>query len=237
MTQAAMSFMDHLVELRSRIVKSSIAVLVGAVVAFLLNVEILDLLAKPYENAVEETGLAFFRPTEAFSLTMRIALFGGLILASPVISFQLWRFVAPALSRKEKRYAYPMMAVFGVLFISGVLVGYWALETGLRFIVNFGSDRLEPVIGANFYLTFAMRFILAFGVAFEFPVFLFGAAAVGATDSKKLRKNRRWALGIILIGAAVITPGGDPLTLMLLSVPLYALYEITILAVRLILRK
>ena len=229
--------MSHLKEFRSRLVKAAVAVAVGTVIAFAFNEQILDLLAKPYQVAVPDGQLAFFRPTEAFATVMRLSLFGGAILASPVILYQSWRFIAPALSPKEKRWAYPITAVFVLLFLLGVLVGYVALERGLGFLLEFGGDALTPIIGADFYLKFATRFILAFGLAFEFPVFLFAAAAVGVVNSKMLRSNRRWAVLIILIAAAIITPSGDPMTLMLLSVPLYLLYELTILAIRLILRK
>lgn len=237
MTSGAMPLMSHLQEFRSRLIKAVVAVALGTVIAFVFNEEILDLLAKPYQIAVPDGQLAFFRPTEAFATVMRLSLFGGVILASPVILYQSWRFVAPALSPKEKRWAYPITAVFVLLFITGVVVGYLALERGLGFLLEFGGDSLTPIIGADFYLKFAMRFILAFGLAFEFPVFLFASAAVGAVSSKVLRSNRRWALLIILVAAAFITPSGDPMTLMLLSVPLYILYELTILAIRFILRK
>jgi sec-independent protein translocase protein TatC len=232
-----MPMMEHLLEFRSRLVKAAIAVAVGTTVAFFFNEQILDLLAKPYQVAVPGGQLAFFRPTEAFSTVMRLAFFGGLILASPVVLYQLWRFVVPALSPKEKRWSYPITAVFVVLFLSGVVLGYLSLERGLGFLLEFGGDALTPIIGADFYLKFATRFILAFGLAFEFPVFLFAAAAVGAVSSKLLSSNRRWAVLIILIAAAIITPSGDPMTLMLLSVPLYVLYELTILAIRFILRR
>jgi sec-independent protein translocase protein TatC len=145
--------------------------------------------------------------------------------------------VSPALSKKEKRWAIPMIAILAVLFIAGVVVGYLALERGLVFLLSFGGDALEPIIGAEFYLKFAMRFLLAFGIAFQFPVFLFGAAAFGLVTSEKLRQSRRWAVVIILVGAALITPSGDPLTLMMLSLPLYLFYEAAILAIRFILRK
>lgn len=232
-----MSMMSHLEEFRSRLVKAALAVAVGTAIAFVFNEEILDLLAEPYFVAVPGGKLAFFRPTEAFSTVMRLSIFGGVILASPVILYQMWRFAAPALSPKEKRWAYPVTAVFVLLFAMGISVGYSALERGLGFLLQFGGDTLEPVIGADFYLKFATRFILAFGIAFEFPVFLFAAAAVGAVTSTKLRENRRWALLIILISAAVITPSGDPMTLALLAVPLYVLFELTIIAIRLFLRK
>ena len=232
-----MPLMAHLVELRSRIVKAVAAVAVGTVIAFFFNEQILDILARPYQIAVPDGQLAFFRPTEAFSTVMRLSLFAGALLASPVIIYQVWRFISPALNPNEKRWAYPVTAVFASLFAIGISVGYVALERGLGFLLEFGGDALTPIIGADFYLKFAMRFILAFGIAFEFPVFLFGAAAIGVVSSKTLRSNRRWALLIILVAAAFITPSGDPMTLMLLSAPLYILYELTILAIRLILRR
>jgi len=237
MTSATMPMMEHLEEFRSRLIKAALAIAVGTFVAFFFNEEILELLAEPYRIAVPDGTLAFFRPTEAFSTVMRLSIFGGVILASPVVFYQLWRFAAPALSPKEKRWAYPITIVFVLLFTMGIVVGYVALERGLAFLLDFGGDTLTPVIGADFYLKFATRFILAFGIAFEFPVFLFAAAAVGAVSSKTLRSNRRWALLIILIAAAIITPSGDPMTLSLLAVPLYILFELSILAIRFILRK
>lgn len=232
-----MPVMEHLVEFRSRFVKALIAVGVGTLVAFIFNEQILALLTRPYQIAVPGGALAFFRPTEAFSTVLRLSLFGGLVLASPVVLYQMWRFATPALSAKEKRWAYPITAVFVLLFISGVVIGYAALERGLGFLLEFGGDALEPVIGADFYLKFATRFILAFGIAFEFPVFLFATAAVGAVTSKQLGANRRWALLIIVISAAIITPSGDPMTLMLLAIPLYVLFELSILAIRIFLRR
>jgi sec-independent protein translocase protein TatC len=237
MTPSTMPMMGHLKEFRSRLIKAAIAVAVGTAIAFIYNEQILALLAEPYHIARPDGALAFFRPTEAFSTVMRLSVFGGMIIASPVIFYQLWRFVAPALSPKEKKWAYPITAVFVILFIMGIVVGYVALERGLAFLLDFGGDTLEPVIGADFYLKFATRFILAFGIAFEFPVFLFAAAAVGAVTSKQLRSNRRWAILLILIAAALITPSGDPMTLALLAVPLYILFELAILAIRFILRK
>ncbi len=237
MTDVPAPFLDHLDELRSRLIKSLIAVGIGTVIAFIFYEPILDILIHPYTVAIPDTDLAYFRPTEAFSLAMRISLFGGVVLASPVILYQAWRFVAPALTPREKKWVIPLTAVFVLLFLGGILVGYWALSRGLNFLLGFGGDTLEPVIGADFYLSFAMRFILAFGIAFLYPVFIFAAAAVGIVNSRQLRDARRWAVLIIVIFAAVITPSGDPLTLMLLAVPMYVLYELTILAVRIILKK
>jgi len=234
---AEMTIGGHLVELRNRIIKMSAAILVGSVVGFIFHKSILSWLVVPYEATVEDAQLAFFRPTEAFSVAMRLSLFGGLVIASPVIIYQIWRFVSPALTKQERRYVIPLSLVLAVLFASGIALGYWSLERGLGFLFDFGGDSLEPVIQAESYLSFAMRFILVFGIAFEFPVFMFAAAAAGIATSRGLRTNRRWAITAIVVIGAVITPSGDPLTLILLSTPLYILYELTILAIRFILKK
>ena len=235
--EATMSIGGHLVELRQRLVWSSAALLVASVVGFIFHKKILSWLIVPYQAAVTDASLSFFRPTEAFSVAMRLSLFGGLILASPVIIYQIWRFVSPALTNQERRYVIPLSLVLAVLFASGVALGYWSLERGLSFLFDFGGDSLEPVIQAESYLSFATRFILVFGFAFEFPVFMFAAAAAGVVGSRTLRNNRRWAVTAIVVIGAVITPSGDPLTLLLLSTPLYILYEFTILAIRFILKK
>jgi sec-independent protein translocase protein TatC len=214
-----------------------VALTIATIVGFFFHEWIIDLLAAPYEKAVGGDALNIFRPTEGFSLVMRVSLFGGLLVASPVIIYQLWRFVAPALTKREKRYVVPLSAVMAVLFVSGVALGYWSLSRGLDFLLGFGGDAIQPTIGANFYFSFAMRFVLVFGASFLFPVFLFAAAALNITSSRKLKGGRRWALTIILVTAAVVTPSGDPVTLLLLTTPLYILYELTIIAIRLVLKK
>lgn len=231
-----MSLMSHLVELRSRIIKSVVAVAVGSVVGFIFHRDILEILARPYEQATQEP-LAFFQPTEPFSLALRVALFAGTILASPVIIYQIWRFIGPALTKREKRYVYPLSAVIAVLFGAGVTLGYFTLPLALRVLFSFAGDLLQETVGVNFYFSFAMRFILAFGIAFQFPVFLFAAAALGLVSSQALRRQRRWAVVFVVVAAALMTPGGDPLTLLLLSTPMYLLYELAILAIRFILKR
>lgn len=237
MRESAMTFMDHLVELRARLVKTVIAVGVMTVIAFFFYQDVLDVLATPYLEAVDGDRLAFFEPTEAFSLALRVSLWTGVVLASPVVIYQLWRFVGPALTARERRYVVPLSGVLGLLFLGGIVAGYFALPLTLSLLIGFGGDLLEPTIGADFYLRFAMRFLLAFGIAFEFPVFLFAAALTGLVTSDKLKSWRRYAVTVIVISSALLTPGGDPLTLLLLSAPLYILYELTIIAIRLILKK
>lgn len=227
----------HLDELRGRIVKAGLAVLVGAIVAFIYRNAIFDVLVAPYERAAADHHLVFFRPTEAFSLFMRLSLFGGFVLASPIVLWQLWAFVSPALSRREKRFVIPIVFALTVLFLGGIGFGYWSLERGLGFLIDFGGDTLEPAIGGDYYLSFALRFLLVFGIAFEFPVFLYALAMVGVLGWRRLAAGRRWAVLMIVTVGAVITPSGDPLTLLLLSVPLYILYETTIWIVRFTIRR
>jgi len=236
-TPAPQPLMSHLQELRSRLIKASAAVVVGAIVAFVFREWIFDVIVAPYNAIAGDIGLVFFRPTEAFSMFMRLSLFGGFVLASPVVIWQIWGFVAPALTRREKRAVVPIVVVLVLLFLAGITIGYWSLERGLGFLIEFGGDNLEPVIGGNEYLSFAMRFLLVFGISFEFPVFLFAAAAMGVVTWRKLAAGRRWAVLLIVIVGAVITPSGDPLTLLLLSLPLYVLYEATIWIVRFTIRR
>ena len=227
----------HLEELRNRIIKAGLAILIGAVVAFVYRNQIFDLLVRPYEQVAESRHLVFFRPTEAFSMFMRLSLFGGLVLASPVVLWQLWAFVSPALSKRERRYVVPIVAALTLLFLTGIAFGYWSLERGLGFLIDFGGDTLAPVIGGDYYLSFALRFLLVFGVSFEFPVFLYALALIGVVGWRRLASGRRWAVLAIVTVGAVVTPSGDPLTLLLLSVPLYVLYEATIWIVRFTIRR
>jgi sec-independent protein translocase protein TatC len=231
------TYAEHIAEFRSRLIKVTIAVVLGSVVGFIFNERILEFLVEPYLIAEPDATLNFFRPGEAFSIVMKVSLWAGAVFASPVILYQIWAFVSPALTKREKRWAIPLTVVFVALFLGGIAVGYIALARGLGFLLDFGGDLLTDTIGADFYLKFAMRFLLAFGIAFEFPVFLFVAMAFGALTSAKLRANRRWAVVIILVVAAVITPSGDPYTMLTLAIPMYVLYELAILAGRFILKK
>ncbi|MDX1690478.1 MAG: twin-arginine translocase subunit TatC [Acidimicrobiia bacterium] len=232
MTETRQPILEHLEELRNRLFKAAIAVVAGAIVAFVFRDWIFEVLTRPYEEVVADRDLAFFRPTEAFSLFMRLSLFGGFVLASPVVIYQLWAFVSPGLNRREKRFIVPISLALTILFLAGIAMGYWSLERGLGFLLDFGEGQLEPTIGGDFYLSFALRFLLVFGLAFEFPVFLFAAAVVGIVDHHALKRGRRWAVLLIVTIGAVVTPSGDPLTLLLLSVPLYVFYESTIWIVR-----
>ncbi len=229
--------LEHLNELRWRLVKSAAALTVGAVIAFFFRDWLFDLLESPYRQAIDNTdALAQFQVTEGFSVAMRLALFGGTLLASPVLLYQLWAFVNPALTARERKWTVPIVMALAVLFSGGVVFGYLILPRGLEFLLGIQSG-LDPIIGVSSYISLALRFLLVFGLAFEFPVFLFAASAAGLLSSQQLSKGRRWAVLTIVVVGAVVTPTGDPLTLLALSVPLYLLYEATILLVKLVLRK
>lgn len=228
--------LSHLEELRWRIVRMAIAVTIGSVIALVFANELRAVLEKPFVDACADCELQVFGATEQFSVLMRIALFGGLVLSSPVVLYQVWAFVSPALSGKERRWVIPIISACVLLFVLGIFTGYWALPRGLDFLLNI-FEEVRTDLRMVEYFSFSIRFMLAFGVSFLYPVFLFAAAAAGLVSSEQLARGRRWAVLTIVVVAAAITPTGDALTLGMLSVPLYLFYEITYWLVRGILRK
>lgn len=229
--------MSHLDELRWRLVKAAAGLAAGAVIAFLFHERLFAILAVPYQQVVGERGLVFTKPTEAFSVAMRVSMFGGAVVASPVLFYQAWAFVSPAFTERERRVAIPVVSALVSLFLLGVGFAYWTLPRALAFLLGFGGESLTALITVNEYLSFVLRYLLVFGIAFEFPVFLLAAAMVGIVGSDQLARGRRWAVLSIVVIGAVVTPSGDPLTLTALSVPLYLFYEATIWIIRLGLRK
>jgi sec-independent protein translocase protein TatC len=230
------TILAHLEELRWRVVKIFIAILAGGVIAFVFADPMRTVLEAPFHTAVPDATFQTLAATEKWGVLMRIGLFGGVILASPVILYQIWAFINPALTSRERNWALPVTAALVVLFVGGVLFGYWTLPRGLEFLLGVFPD-VENNLRLGDYYSFTLRYLLAFGIAFLFPVFLFAAAAVGLIGSQQLARGRRWAILIIVIAAALITPSGDAFTLLVLSVPLYAMYEITYWLVRLVLKK
>lgn len=236
MTDSPQSILSHLNELRWRVLKIGIAVIVGAIVAFFFADLLRDVLEAPFYAAAPDNEFQALKVGEEWGVLMRVALFGGVILASPIVLYQIWAFIHPALTGTERRWAMPTVAALVVLFVGGVLFGYFILPRGLEFLLGiFPNVENNLLIGE--YYSFVLRFLLAFGLAFLYPVFLFAAAAAGLVSSEQLGRGRRWALLLVVIGAAVITPTGDILTLAALSVPLYLMFEITYWLVRLVLRK
>ena len=230
------SLLSHLEEFRWRVLKASIAIVVGGIIAFVFASDLRDILEAPFRNAAPDSELQTLAATEKWGVLMRIGLFGGVILASPVILYHAWGFINPALTVRERRWAFPIVGAMVALFIGGVSFGYWALPRGLAFLLGVFPD-VENNLRLGDYYSFVLRFLAAFGIAFLFPVFLFSAAAAGLISSEQLARGRRWAILIIVIASALITPSGDAFTLLILSVPLYVMYEATYWLVRLTLRK
>ncbi len=228
--------LEHLDELRNRLFKIALAVLITGFAAAFFADPLREILERPFFAAAPEATLQTLAPGEQWGVLMRIGLFGGLILSSPVVLYQVWAFILPALTTREKRTAIPVVAALVVLFIGGVVFGYFILPRGLRFLLGIFED-VDNNLRLGDYYSFVLRFLLAFGASFLFPVFLIAAAAAGVVGSEQLGRGRRWAVLIVVIAAALITPTGDALTLVALSVPLYLLYETSYWVVRLILKK
>lgn len=230
------SILAHLEELRWRIFRSFIAIAVGGIAAFVFADQLRTVLEAPFHTAAPDRSFQAFEAAEEFGVLMRIALFGGVILASPVILYQIWAFINPALTKRERNWAFPVVTALVVLFIGGVFFGYWTLPRGLAFLLNIFEDVTNDLRIGSYY-SFVLRYLAAFGLAFLYPVFLFAAAAAGVVTAPQLARGRRWAVLIIVIAAALITPSGDAFTLIVLSVPLYVMYEATYWLIRLVLKK
>lgn len=232
----ARPILAHLDELRWRIVKAGGAVIGAAFISFFFADWLRGILEGPFYAATSDARLQVFGPTEEWGVLMRIAFFGGLILGSPVVLYQVWAFINPALTRRERRWAVPIIAAMVVLFVGGVGFGYFMLPRGLEFLLGIFPDVRNDLRLADYY-SFVIRFLLAFGASFLYPIFLFAAAAAGVVSSAQLARGRRWAVLAVVVAAALITPTGDVLTLTVLSVPLYLMYEITYWLVRLVLKR
>jgi sec-independent protein translocase protein TatC len=235
-TDNPQSILAHLDELRWRILKIGIAIIVGAVVAFFFADFLRGVLEAPFYSAAPDNTFQALKPGEEWGVLMRIAFFGGLILASPVVLYQIWAFINPALTGTERKWAFPIVGSLVVLFLGGVAFGYFVLPQGLTFLLGIFPDVQNDLLLGDYY-SFVLRFLFAIGVAFLYPVFLFTAAAVGLINSEQMARGRRWAILLVVIAAALITPTGDFFNLIILGVPLYLMYEITYWLVRLLLKK
>jgi len=229
-----MPLVDHLTELRRRLVISVLALVVGALIGFVLYNRILSVLIRPYTEVTGKTDFVFFDPLEAFATRLKVAAWSGGFLASPVVLWQLWRFITPGLHKKEKRYAIPFIVASILLFALGAAVALATFEPALRFLVGVGGPNLTPLFSASKFLSLILLMIVAFGIAFEFPVLLVFLELAGVVTSRRLRTWRRPAAVIIVGVAAVITPSQDPYSLFAMAGPMYLFYEGAILIGRLL---
>ncbi len=221
----------HLQELRKRLILSFIAIGGGFFVCYALKESLFDILAAPLINQVMPSGgsLIFTSVAEAFFTYMKVAFIAGLILASPFVLYQIWAFVAPGLYQKEKKYVIPFVLGGSIFFAMGVLFGYFvAIPVGFRFLLGYATDFIKPMPSMKEYLSFSIKFLLAFGLVFEFPVVLVLLAKIGVIDAKMLARQRKYAILLIFVFAAVMTPP-DIVSQVLMALPLIGLYELSIL--------
>ncbi|MDX9858135.1 MAG: twin-arginine translocase subunit TatC [candidate division Zixibacteria bacterium] len=225
----AMPFLDHLEELRRRILKSILAVVILSGVAFYFAEDLMRFLIRP----LGEVKLHVTEVSGSFYAYIKVALIFGIGGSLPVIFYQLWMFISPGLYRRERAMVLPLILLSVLLFLIGAGFCYLVvLPFALEFLIGFGGDILSPIITVSSYLGFAGMLLLSFGFGFELPILAYFMGKMGLISSRALGRFRRYAIVVILIVAAILTPTPDVFTQLLLAVPLYVLYEISIVVVR-----
>ena len=233
----SMTLVEHLGELRRRVLIAVAAFLVMGVVSFVVYPSILDFLARPYcDISPHHCGFYVTGPLDGLALRVKIAAYGGIFLASPVWLFELWRFITPGLNPKEKRYAIPFIVATIGLFTLGAAVAYLIFPHALQWLGSIGGPSLTQILDPIKYLSLITLLMVAFGVTFEFPVLLVSLELAGVLTPKQLSSWRRWAIVLIVVVAGVITPSSDPFSMMALAVPLYVFYEVSIIIGRILRR-
>jgi len=226
-----MSLIEHLEELRKRIIISVVALAVTTVGAFICKSYLLAFLVAPL-NGKQLITLA---PAESFMTTFKVSAYAGVIAASPVIIYQIWAFVAPGLKSKEKHVVLYAAVFTTILFLSGVAFAWWlVLPRGLDFLLNYQSDYFNQQVQASKYFSFVAMFLLGFGIIFELPALLLTLARLGIVNSKQLARNRRYAILAGAVISAILTPTQDAISMMAMAVPFVFLYEISIHLSRLV---
>jgi sec-independent protein translocase protein TatC len=233
-TDERMPFTSHLEELRTRLISVLAAVGIGFVVCYGFKDWLFKIITKPLADVLPAKSFMIYTGMpEAFFIYMQIAFFASLLLTGPYCLYQVWKFISPGLLPGEKKYVLPFVLVSSTLFISGVLFGYFlVLPPAFKFFVSFSSDFLKPMFSLKEYLSLSLKFLLGFGVSFQLPVFLFFMTKIGIVNARMLSKHRRYAILIIFILAAVLTPSPDAITQTLMALPLMVLYEVGIVVSR-----
>jgi sec-independent protein translocase protein TatC len=238
MPDVKMSFTDHLGELRRRLIVCFIAIGIGFVIAYAYSAEIFEWLVRPLIGVLPPGDkLVFTALPEAFFIYIKASLIAGAVLASPVIYYELWMFVAPGLYQKEKKFVLPFVLISSLLFVGGALFGYYVVfPVGFRFLVGFSTENIRALPSLQLYLSFCLKMLLGFGLVFELPVLAYFLGRIGILNGKRMAKNRGIAILLIFIVAAIVTPP-DVASQIMLSIPLYLLYEISIIIVKITGRK
>jgi len=233
MDNEKLSFVEHLEELRKRIIICLIAVAIGFAVSYAFAKKIFAFLSIPLRKALPpESSLIFTGPTEAFLTYLKTALVAGLFVATPVVLYQIWKFIAPGLYEREKTYVVPFVFSSSILFIGGALFGYFfVFPFAFQFLLGFSSESLRALPSMREYFSLAVKLLLAFGLTFETPVFIFFLAKVGIVNYAMLRRFRKYAIVLAFVIGAILTPP-DVFTQVMMAVPLLILFELSILVTR-----
>jgi sec-independent protein translocase protein TatC len=227
-----MTLIEHLDELRSRIIKIGIAFFVAAVVAWFFRKQIFEALLRPAGDSLDGK-LNFTSVTEALFSDVKLALYVAFLLTIPVLLYQAWAFVAPAVGEMGKAFTYILISLASALFLAGVAFGYFVvLPIGTSFLLSWDPERYEAIITSGNYLSFVTRFLLAFGIVFEFPAATYVGAKMELVDAPLLKRYRKHAIVINTLLAAALTPGQDPFSMILMAVPMVVMYELSIIIAR-----
>ncbi|PIE61066.1 MAG: twin-arginine translocase subunit TatC [Desulfobacterales bacterium] len=225
-------FTEHLSELRDRLVRSFIAVGAGFVCAYFFKEKLFEILTAPLVKAMAESGnatLIFTGLPEAFFTYLKVSLLAGIVVATPVLFYEFWMFVSPGLYRDEKKYLLPIVFLSMIFFVMGSSFGYFIVfPYGFQFFLGFATETIHAMPSMKEYLSFASKMLLAFGFVFELPLVLTFMARMGLVTTDFLKKNRKYALLLFFVGAALITPP-DVITQIMMALPLMVLYEISII--------
>ena len=224
-----MPLVEHLAELRGRIIWSIVAIAVGSVVGFLVSDRAIEILRAPLPT---DAPLYYTNIGDPFAIRVQISIIVGAILAMPVLLWHVWRFVAPGLTSSERRTVLPWIPATLLFFAIGVAIAYVILPFAAQFLLSFSTSDLVALLTAREYFGFVSTLFLAFGILMEFPVLLFGLSRVGIVTSERLRRSRRFVILGIAVFSTVATPGGDLVSPTVLGVTLYVLFELTIVVIR-----
>ncbi|MCM2284326.1 MAG: twin-arginine translocase subunit TatC [Desulfobacula sp.] len=235
-TEEKSPFTEHLSELRDRLVRSAIAIGIGFCGAYFFKEKLFEILTAPLIKAIgndKNTQMIFTGLPEAFFTYLKVSLITGIVISTPVLFYEFWMFVSPGLYREEKKYFLPIVVLSIIFFILGSSFGYFiAFPYGFQFFLEFSTDSIHAMLSMKEYLSFSSTLLLAFGFIFELPLVLSFMARMGLVSVSFLQKNRKYAILIIFIVAAVLTPGPDVISQLLMAGPLMILYEIGIIGAR-----
>ncbi|MDD2373284.1 MAG: twin-arginine translocase subunit TatC [Syntrophomonadaceae bacterium] len=221
------TIIEHLEALRTSLIIAFVAIIVAAVFCFYYSEQILTIIASPLRSLNEN--LVVTGVTEAFFVKLKLSFYGGFIIAFPVVVWAFWRFIKPALYPSERKYVYIFIPLAVGLFTIGVLFAYFGiLRLVLNFFIYIAGENLETMFKVDQYVSFVLAFTIPFGLVFELPVVVFFLTKLGIVKYEAMARNRKYALLVIVILAAALTPGPDPISQMMMAGPVYLLYEISI---------